>query len=161
MDNLTQQLDLIMNKKSDAENQILLDNQFPYIFTKAFRYLKIGPEKYRKQDFFKQPPIDLDSEELEVLTSGCKQILQGIGFSESEPFTNLDVSGFYNLMRLFHFQYTDRTTKHSFVLNNKKGILDCISFKHYVDDNRTCVLYNFCCYDFDTSEFEDSLLDNE
>ena len=28
-----------------------LDNRFPYLFSKAYTYLKMGPEKYRKNDF--------------------------------------------------------------------------------------------------------------
>lgn len=96
-------------------------------------------------------PSDLDQDELNIIISGCKQILRGIGFSENNPFTNLGVSGLHNLMNLFHFQVGERKTKHSFILNDKKGILDSISFKHYLDE-RTCLLYNFCNY-----EFEDGL----
>jgi hypothetical protein len=143
MENLDEQLNAIMDEKSDAENEILLDNQFPYLFYKAFLYLKIGPEKYRKDDFFKQPLEGSTQEELDFLTTGCNQIIQGFGFFKNEPFTGLSVSAFYSLMRLFHFQYLNKTTKYNFNLNDQKGILDCIMFKHAID-GRTCTLYNFC-----------------
>ncbi|RAR73722.1 hypothetical protein [Flavobacterium aciduliphilum] len=138
-------LDEVIDNFTEEEKQIMEDNRFPYIFSKAWMYLKKGPEIYRKHDAFQQPPSDFDDEELQILTDGCNQILRGVGMTENNPFTNLDVFGFYNLFRLFHFDYIDRKTNHYFTLNGKQGILDCITFQHYVDDSQV-VYYNFCEY---------------
>lgn len=145
MINQLQALDEVISNFTEDEKQIMDANRFPYIFSKAWMYLKKGPEIYRKQDAFGEPSLDYDEEELQILADGCNQILRGIGMTEQKPFTNLDVFGFYNLFSLFHFNYVSRKTNHSFILDGKSGALDCITFKHFIDDS-TIVYYNFCEY---------------
>ena len=60
-------LNILMDKMSDEEETIAMDNRFPYLFTKAYIYLKSGPDNYRKDDYFKLPSKSLDIDELEAI----------------------------------------------------------------------------------------------
>ena len=143
MKNQLQALDEVINNFSEEEKLLMNTNQFAYIFSKAWMYLKMGPEIYRKRDAFNQPPSDFDDEELQIIANGCNQILKGIGMTEYNPLTNLDVFGFYNLFNLFHFENTSRKTKYKYIYNGKIGNLDCITFQHFMNDSQI-VYYNFC-----------------
>ncbi|RAR73828.1 hypothetical protein [Flavobacterium aciduliphilum] len=145
MKNQLETLNEVISKFTEAEKKLMNENRFPYIFSKAWVYLKMGPEKYRKQDAFSQPPLDFDDEDLEILAHGCRQVLQGVGLTKENPFSELDVLGFSALFRLFHFQKFDRKTEHNVVFKNKKGAIDIITFEHAVDGGQV-VYYNFCEY---------------
>ena len=134
-----------MNQFSEAEKSIAEANRYGYVFSKAWLYLKLGPEKYRKNDAFKQPPLDFDDQDLEILSNGCRQVLEGIGLTKEKPFTELDVMGFSALFELFHFQQIKRQCQHACILNGKKGALDSITFQHVIDGTKV-VYYNFCEY---------------
>lgn len=140
---IEKKLDLILDKLNKEEQLQLIENQFAYLFTKAELFLRLGPEKYRKTDFFKLPPLDSTSEELEILKLGCLQIIDGKGFSESSPLTDIDVSGLNQLMRLFHFESESRSTNYQYSFNELEGILDCITFRHIVD-GRKAIIFNLC-----------------
>jgi hypothetical protein len=141
--NLNEALDKVIDQFTEEEKELMFTNRFVYIFTKAWLYVKKGPEIYRKDDAFNEPPADYDAEELEILLKACKQVLEGIGMSSEKPFTGIDVFGFNALFRLFHFENVHRTTKHQFMLGDKRGILDCITFEHVMDREQV-VYYNFC-----------------
>jgi hypothetical protein len=130
----------LMNR--DHQEYCIL-NQFPYIFTKAELYIKIGPDNYRKEDFFQQPPLKLDTTDMESIRYGCEQIIEGRGFDHKTPLYGLGVSGFYRLMELFHFQFESRKTKYSFIHEEEKGALDIMTFTHQMDD-RKATLFHFC-----------------
>ena len=138
-------LDKTINQFSEKEKNLVDSNRFVYIFSKAWLYTKLGPEKYRKDDAFNQPPVDLDHEDLEVLANGCRQVLEGVGLTIEKPFTEIDVMGFSALFRLFHFKNIQRKCKHGFIFNGKTGALDCITFQHVIDGSKV-VYYNFCEY---------------
>jgi hypothetical protein len=138
-------LDKIFNQFSEKEKNLADTNRFVYIFSKAWLYTKLGPEKYRKDDGLNQPPIDF--EDLEILSSGCRQVLEGFGLTIEKPFTELDVLGFSALFRLFHFKNIQRECKHGFKFEDKIGALDCITFQHVVDGSKV-VYYNFCEYPY-------------
>ena len=141
--NNEKKLDLILDKLNKEQQIHLIENQFIYLFSKAELFLRLGPEKYRKADFFKLPPLDSTLEELEILKLGCVQITDGKGFSESSPLTGIDVSGLNLLMRLFHFELESRSTNYQYSFNDLEGILDCITFKHIVD-GRKATIFNLC-----------------
>lgn len=145
MKNQLETLDEVISKFTEEEKKLMNENRFPYIFSKAWVYLKMGPEKYRKSDSFSQPPLDFDDEDLEILANGCKQALEGIGLTKENPFSELDVMGFSALFRLFHFQKFDRKTHHNVIFKDKKGAIDVITFQHVVDGGQV-VYYNFCQY---------------
>ena len=136
-------LEQIISQFTEQELKIFETNRFGYIFAKAWLYIEIGPEKYRKIDFYQQPPSDFDTVDLAIITHGCNQVIDGIGMTKEKPFTGLDVSGFNALFKLFHFESIERKTEFKFTLNDKKGILDCITFQHLIDGSQV-VYYNFC-----------------
>lgn len=115
-------------------DEIAEQNQFYYIYAKAEMYLKMGPDAYRKGDFFQMPDIDLPQDLLDLIEIGCKQILEGKGLTKDNPFTGLGISGFYRLFELFHF---DRLSRNSYYLEKEEngGIIDEITFQHVMNKN--------------------------
>ncbi len=138
-----EKLEQLFSKMSEAEQEYCIQNQLPYILTKAELFLKIGADNYRKEDFFHEPSARADAEDLEAIRLGCEQIMEGRGFSDDKPLLNLGVSGFYRLMELFHFDYESRKTKYALHVDEQKGALDIITFTHRMDDRKT-TLFNFC-----------------
>lgn len=136
-------LDDLFHNMSEEQQDYALDNQFPYLYAKAERLILLGPEKYRQEDYFQEPRGD--NETLELIFSGCIQICNGKGLTKENPLSELGVSGFYSLMRMFHFDSVSRRTDHSFEYNGKSGALDEITFEHRVD-KRTSTIFNFCEY---------------
>ena len=130
------------NQLSETEKQLLLDSGYSYIFSKAYRFLEVGPDAYRQSDYFEQPSTKI-SEELEILKKGCRQILECRGLIDKRAFMDLDVTGFSQLMTLFHYKSVKRKTTYKFEIEGKKGILDAITFSHVVNGDEL-VLYNFC-----------------
>ena len=119
-----------------------LDQQLPYIATKASRYLEVGPEEYRNTDAFGQPATT-DADELAAIRSGCTQLIECKGLHADAPLTDVGVAGFYALMGLFHFKMTDRSTAHGHVHQGVKGALDTITFEH-VRSGMPATFINFC-----------------
>jgi|LakMenEpi03Aug12_release.lakeMendotaPanAssembly.Ray.scaffolds.fasta_scaffold543013_1 hypothetical protein len=138
-----EKIESILSLMNSDDQEYCILNQFPYIFTKAELYLEIGPDNYRKEDFFQQPPLNLDTVDMESIRYGCEQITEGRGFNYSTPLQGLGVSGFYRLMELFHFQFESRKTKYSFKYEEEKGALDIMTFTHQMDD-RKATLFHFC-----------------
>ena len=119
-----------------------LDQQLPYIATKAARYLEVGPEQYRKMDAFGQP-VTTDVDDLAAIQRGCEQLIECKGLQADVPFTDVGVGGFYALMALFHFKKKDRKTTHGHVHDGQRGALDTITFEHAVS-GMTATFLNFC-----------------
>lgn len=119
-----------------------LDQQLPYIATKAARYLEVGPNEYRNTDAFGQPTIT-EADELAAIQRGCEQLIECKGLHAESPLVDVGVGGFYALMALFHFKMKDRTTAHGHVHDGVKGALDTITFEHAVS-GMTATLINFC-----------------
>ena len=91
-------------KQSKKIEDLAVENFYYYIQEKAKIYLRIGPEKHRLGDAFKQPDAGLTEDELQVLREGCKMVLDFRGLTPETAFTGLNIPGFYNLMRMFHFK---------------------------------------------------------
>jgi hypothetical protein len=72
MKNQLEILDEVVANFSEEEKQLMDSNRFAYIFSKAWLYLKIGPQKYRKNDAFQQPPLDYDEEDFQIFTQNQK-----------------------------------------------------------------------------------------
>lgn len=137
-------LDDLFDNMSEEQQNYALDNQFAYIYAKAEHLLLVGPDKYRSEDYFLEP-ASTNMEVLDQLKKGCLQICNGKGLSKDAPLVDIGVWGFYDLMRLFHFDSVSRRTDHGFEYNGKSGALDEITFEHRVD-KRQCTLFNFCEY---------------
>jgi hypothetical protein len=145
MQNEYLKLDLLFDSMTNQEKEYAIKNQLPYFFSKAYLFLKLGTEKYRLNDYLKQPSAEISAEELAIITLGCKQIIEGKGLFSYKPFMHLDVSGFSLLMHFFHFKSESRNTTHNVEFEGIKGVLDCINFVHLID-SRKARLFNFCKY---------------
>lgn len=132
MNSLMEIMDRVSESFTDEENDLFIDCRFPYIMTKAHNYLNGGPEVYRSTDALGFPSADWTDKDLELIKSGCEQMMEGIGFTADRPFRGLGVRGFYILFNMFHFDSVERKTK-------RLGIgkmLDQITFEHVIDGGR-------------------------
>ena len=103
MNELNQHLEALIDQFSKEDTNLCLENRFPYLYTKAYHFIKDGAEAYASSDAFKLPDSSFNSEDLELLKLGCNQILEGRGFSSKNPFTNLGIRGCHKLFELFPF----------------------------------------------------------
>ncbi len=136
MENISEQLETLINQFSDEDTKLCLENRFPYLYTKAYYFNRDGPESYASSDAFNLPDSSFSSEDIELLKLGCKQILEGKGFSSKNPFRNLGIRGCHKLFELFHFKFTNQQ-----VTKVPDGMLDNMTFKHVVD-NKGITYYN-------------------
>jgi hypothetical protein len=120
------------------------ENGYVYLHTKAYLYVQMGPDVYRKQDYFKLPAVDSDPADLAAIESGCRQILAGDGFSAARPFKGLGISGFYRLLELFHFSRVRQSIGGKAL--SGKGFIDQMFMRHAVDE-RHIILYNEVLYE--------------
>ena len=113
-----------------------------YIHTKACIYLKEGPKKYRKEDYFHMPK-SRSKKTLALIKSGMKQIAEWKGWNQENPLTKIGIKGFYSLMATFHFQLVSQKTIPIKNADDDKiyRILDEMTMKHVIN-NETIVLYN-------------------
>ena len=144
---LDKEMSKVLQSMSEEDRSYAINNQFAYIYSKAYLFLKKGIDLYFRHDFFleKESFTLNDDELLEVLQSGCKQIVEGKGFSANNPLVDLDVYGFYDLMRLFHFSKGARKSN-ALTHNGEDGILDQITFEHFMEAERIATLFNFVFY---------------
>ncbi|MBM4028245.1 MAG: hypothetical protein FJ280_23055 [Planctomycetes bacterium] len=101
---------------------------FGYLVCKAERYLAIGPDKYRKADYFKMPPVDSSPETMAAIHRGMEQICQRKGTSRENPFVNLGVHGFHATLATLHFELE----RQSIEATDGEAILDRMRMKHRV-----------------------------
>lgn len=136
MESISEQLETLINQFSDEDTKLCLENRFPYLYTKAYYFNRDGPESYATSDAFNLPDSSFSIEDIELLKLGCKQILEGKGFSSKNPFRNLGIRGCHKLFELFHFKFTNQQ-----VTKVSDGMLDNMTFKHVVD-NKEITYYN-------------------
>lgn len=136
MNELNQHLEALIDQFSKEDTNLCLENRFPYLYTKAYYFIKDGAEAYASSDAFKLPDSSFSNEDIELLKSGCEQILKGKGFSSKIPFKNLGIRGCHKLFELFHFKFTNQQ-----VTKVHDGMLDKMTFKH-VMDNKEITYYN-------------------
>ena len=144
---LDKEMSKVLQSMSEEDRTYAINNQFAYIYAKAYLFLKKGMDLYFRNDFFLQKESFTlnDDELLKVLQSGCKQIVEGKGFSASNPLVDLDVLGFSDLMHLFHFYKGARKSK-VLTHNGEDGFLDQITFEHFMEAKRIATLFNFVSY---------------
>lgn len=136
MESVAEQLETLINQFSDEDTKLCLENRFPYLYTKAYYFNREHPESYASSDAFNLPDSSFSNEDIELLKSGCEQILKGKGFSSKIPFKNLGIRGCHKLFELFHFKFTNQQ-----VTKVPDGMLDKMTFKH-VMDNKEITYYN-------------------
>ena len=128
MNELNQNLEALIDKFSNEDTNLCLENRFPYLYTKAYYFIKDGAEAYASSDAFKLPDSSFNGEDLELLKLGCNQLLEGRGFSSKNPFKNLGIRGCHKLFELFHFKFVNQTAT-----KVDDGMLDKMTFKHVMD----------------------------
>jgi len=133
----------LMNSMTTEEKELFQTNRYSYLFDKAYKYLKMGSEIYRKNDMLNQPDKNCSDEELELIKNGCQQVLKGKGLTAENPFSELDVVGFRLLFDLFHFEQIERV---SYNLGDGKFV-DEIKFQHLMDGS-IVTYYNKLVYNF-------------
>lgn len=138
---LNDHMDKVMDGMSEEIEEIALENRFPYLFSKAFNFLQMGAEAYRNLDAFGEPSADLDAEDLALLESGCRQLMEGKGLTPEDPLRGLGIDGFYALFQLFHFSLVRQS-----VIPGEEGMLDRMRMRHVVDGGEV-VYYNLVQYD--------------
>jgi hypothetical protein len=137
MKSASEDLEELMKNLSAKDVRLLLDNRFPYIFTKAHYFLQDGPELYKKKDAFSLPDNSFSKIDIEKITIGCKQILTGKGFRKDLPMEGIGIRAFYKLLELFHFEMINQL---AYKIDTDKR-LNKITFKH-VKNNSKIVCYN-------------------
>lgn len=130
--------DLYWSKAPPPPQNTSIPKTFGYIHYKAFSYLTQGPEKYRRDDFFHLPPEDLPRDRLETIAHGCQQILQWRGLTHETALEGIEIQGFYDLLRLFHF---DLKQQSALVDKDPNTILDMMEMKHVITSEEI-TLYN-------------------
>ena len=128
MSDLNKKLEILINQFSKEDTNLCLENRFPYLYTKAYYFIKDGAASYASSDAFNLPNSSFNSEDLELLKLGCNQILEGKGFSSKNPFKNLGIRGCHKLFELLHFKFVNQT-----VTKVEGRMLDKMTFKHVMD----------------------------
>ena len=128
MNELNQHLEALIDQFSKEDTNLCLENRFPYLYTKAYYFIKDGAEAYASSDAFKLPDSSFNVDDLELLKLGCNQLLEGRGFNSKNPFKNLGIRGCHKLFELFHFKFVNQT-----VTKVDGGMLDKMTFNHLVD----------------------------
>lgn len=141
---MNKQMQEVMDGMSPDYLAVAEENEFVYLFTKSFLYLRMGPDAYRRQDFFNRPAADTDPSEFGLIEDGCRQLLAGIGFTPDRPLTGLGISGFYALLDMFHFKLRRQSIAGR--LQGRPGMLDRMEMEHVMNGN-TCVLFNAVEYE--------------
>ena len=132
---LLKEYEALFETFSDQKKKLADENQFIYIYTKAYTFLKQGYNIYIKNDFFGKQFLSWDESDIETIKLGCKHILEGKGLTADNPFVGLGVFGFTNLFRLLHFESVGR--KSTRVKNQEKVLfLDQINFEHIMYEYR-------------------------
>ena len=111
---------------------------FAYLLSKAEKYLKVGPEVYRAEDFFKMPRKENSKAMLAVIQRGMEQICKFCGYSRDNPFKGLGIDGFYALLSTLHFEVAEQQFSSD---GHEAIIIDEMHMKHRVTGQRI-VLYN-------------------
>jgi len=124
-------------KDDKAIEQLIAENFYEYIRTKAKTYTRLGYEKYSKHDAFGKPGGRITKEIQGLLISGCNQVIEYKGLTPETAFEGLGIPGFYLLMEMFHFKVVQQR-----IVKNENGtILDEMHMEHEVIGKRM-TLYN-------------------
>tara|TARA_X000001036_G_C19938047_1_gene504590 strand:+ start:51 stop:467 length:417 start_codon:yes stop_codon:yes gene_type:complete len=136
METVTEKLETLINQFSVEDTNLCLENRFPYLYTKAYYFLRDGAKNYAVLDALNLPDDSYSSQDIELLKLGCQQILRGIGFNAKKPFENIGIKGCHKLFELFHFKFINQQVR-----KVKDGMLDKMTFEH-LTDKKKIIYYN-------------------
>lgn len=112
--------------------------EWPYILEKVRLYLRLGPDIYRKTDYFGIPEVGWSEETLDEIESCFRQFLAGKGYLESNPVENVSIEGFYAATRTLHFEVRRQIAT---LTDDSRCFIDDLLFEH-VHDGRTIRFFN-------------------
>lgn len=104
---------------------------------KARKFLAAGPDVYHRSDALSKPKLPLSQEELLQLRSGMEQLLAFKGVSPENPFTGLEVDGFYLLLDTLHYQFQSQRL----LQQGPDAFVDAMTMEHQVT-SETITLFN-------------------
>ncbi len=136
MDETSKELIRLAENMSKEDQDLMIDSNFAYIFTKAKHLLSLGVDEYVRDNYFKISLDELNNSDKEELENVCFQIISGKGFRFSCPLET-SVHVFYKIFELFHF--TARKIK---THRLDKGFLDEMCLTHMVTKEQVAY-YNF------------------
>ena len=102
-----------------------------YLHHKAQRYVRLGPDTYRRTDALRKPDNNLPLRALNTIRSGMEQLAVRRGFRLDDPLVGLGVPGIYQLMTTLHHRAYDRIT-HCGEDNAGGYWIDELRFEHVV-----------------------------
>lgn len=109
-----------------------------YILAKVRLYLRLGPDIYRKADYFGMPEAGWPEETLDEIESCFRQLLAGKGYLESNPVENVSIGGFYAATRTLHFEVRRQIAT---LTDDRRCFIDDLLFEH-IHDGRTVRFFN-------------------
>lgn len=113
---------------------LAIEQGFPYLVSKAQRYLEVGAEAYRAADFFHQPRAS-GSAAREQLERGCQQLAEWRGVTPEAPLTGLGIEGMYALAAMLHLTMVEQHAD----FRPDGSALDRMEFAHRVTGARTVI----------------------
>jgi hypothetical protein len=111
---------------------------WPYILAKASLFLRLGPERYRKGDYFGMPDEECGPRTLDAIRSCYEQMLEGRGYRRDAPIEGVGIGGFYHALATLHFRGAEQRARPA---DDRLHFIDEIDFVHLMD-GRTVTLYN-------------------
>ncbi len=126
-----------IDKLPNNIRKLAVDSGYEYIRTKALRFIAVGVIVYRKTDALGMPDNDLESEDIDLLMIGCRQVAEFKGLTHETAFEGLGIFGFYRLMELFHYAAGNQ----AIIDSGEDWIMDKMLMKHIVT-RREIVLFN-------------------
>jgi len=134
-------LDTLMDSWTNDMQIIACDNAFPYLFTKAVRFLEVGFDEYCNSDNFDFTVNNLNNDDKASIQEACMQITKGQGVFKENPFRQISIRGLNLFFNLMHFKSTKVKSKR-IKLDEVKGFLDEVQLKHVVNEE-IITYYNF------------------
>jgi len=133
----------LADQLSEDELDLMIEQNFPYIYTKAHQLLSLGPRAYAEKNYFHITLDGFSADEIEDLSFACQQIIEGRGFRKDFPIVT-SIKSFYKVFQLFHFKSSKIKTHRL-----DSGFLDEMKLIHYVSEQES-VFYNLVEKDFKT-----------
>jgi hypothetical protein len=109
-----------------------------YILTKAGIYLRLGPDRYRKADFFGLPRAEWDDDLLGEIESCFRQFAEGRGYRSDSPVEGVGISGFSAAINTLHFRLVEQRAS---LADDSQAFIDEMVLEHMMD-HRAVTLYN-------------------
>jgi hypothetical protein len=127
-------MDEQFDKLPEKIRRKLDESSYTYIFSKAARFIKDGPKKYREADALQMPKNEWN---LTKIKEGCRQIVYECkGITAMNCISELSEPEFKTLMELFHYEHFEE----KYYIAKRGNIIIKGIFRHVVTGD-VCILY--------------------